>query len=147
MLMWCFFIAASKDAIFLKHLDSSWLSFPQKLQWCSVFFPFCLDPLSFFKEGAYWEGLWPLLFGLLLRKFCFLGGLDFSFYWDNNAFLDVSALLTIPIWLSLSCSLIKESQKDSRVECRYKNRICKSKFGKNMINTLFVFFLNLAFFT
>ena len=110
-LMWCFFIAASKVAIFLKHLDSSWLSFPQNLQWCSVFFPFGFYPLSFFKEGADWEGLGTLLFGLLLRKFFFFGGLDFSFCWDNKAFPDVSALLIILGWMSLSCSLIKESQK------------------------------------
>ena len=103
--MWCF----------LKHLDSSWLSFPQKLQWCSVFFPFGLDPFSCFKEGADWEGLGPLLFALLLQEFCFLGGLEFSFYWDNKAFLNVSALLIIPTWMSLSFSLINESQKDSRL--------------------------------
>ena len=76
-LMWCFFIVASKAAIFLKHLDSSWLYFPQKLQWRSVFFPFGLDPLSFLKEGVDWEGLGPFLFRLLLQKLCFFEGLDF----------------------------------------------------------------------
>ena len=64
-----------------------------------VFFPFCLDPLSFFKEGADWEGLGPLLFGLLLWKFYFLGGLDFYFCWDNKAFPDVSS--DLPKWVFL----------------------------------------------
>ena len=56
---------------------------------------FGLDPLSFFKEGDESESLGPL-FGLLLQKNCFFGGLEFSFYWNNKDFLDVFALLIIP---------------------------------------------------
>ena len=109
-LMLCFFIVASKVAIFLKHLDSSWLSFPQKLQCHSIFVPFDLVPFSFLEAWVGWEGLGPL-FCLLLRRCCFLGCLDFSFYCATKDFLDVSALLIIPICMSLSCSLINESQK------------------------------------
>ena len=110
-LMLCFLTTASS---FLKHLDSTWTSHPQKLQCHFVFFTFDLVPLSLLSVGTYWEGFGPL-FCLLLQECCFFRLLDFSFCCATKDLLDIPAVLITPRRKILSCSLIKKSQKTSRL--------------------------------
>ena len=55
------------------------------------------------------------LFWLLLWGYCFLEFSILFFYCSTKDFLYVSASLIILICMSLSCSVINESKKDSRV--------------------------------
>jgi hypothetical protein len=112
--MLCFFIVALKAYISLKHLDYRWPSYPQKLQCLSTSLLIDFVSLSPLGVGAGWESLGPL-FCLLLQGCCFFGCLNLSFCCDIEALLDVHIVLITSRCKSLSWSLIRESQKASRV--------------------------------
>ena len=144
LMLWLF-IASSKVAILLKHLNSTWPHFLKIFQWHSFFLPLDFVPLTCLEEWDVWEGLWTLVF-ILLWGCCFLGFFVLSLYYSTNSlYEDVLSLLIIPKCMTISFSPINESQKDWRVlcilstqrffngiKCRYNDRIGRTNIGKNM---------------